>query len=244
MTSKEQTALISSINWFHRIDLGNGLVTPGDDNTPLKLRRLQFPENLAGKTFLDIGAWDGFFSFEAEKRGATRVLATDSFVWKGNVAGKSKEGFLTARSLLKSRVEDMLIDPFDVTRERVGVFDVVLLSGVVYHVKNPWLLLERAADVTRELLIIETATDFNLVRRPAIAVYTHGELNYDSTSWCAPNIAALKAILTDVGFKQVKVVWKEKNFLSLRAATQSLIRIGISGLASLQRGRCAIHAIR
>ena len=28
---------------------------------------------------LDIGAWDGFYSFEAEKRGAERILAIDSF---------------------------------------------------------------------------------------------------------------------------------------------------------------------
>ena len=71
---------ISCINWFHTIDLGNGVVTPGDDNSPVKLKRLAFPPDLSGKTFLDIGAWDGFFSFEAERRGAARVLATDSYV--------------------------------------------------------------------------------------------------------------------------------------------------------------------
>jgi len=71
---------VASIKWYHNIDLGHGIVTPGIDNTPKKLGRLHFPERLDGKTVLDIGAWDGFFSFEAERRGAARVLATDSYV--------------------------------------------------------------------------------------------------------------------------------------------------------------------
>jgi SAM-dependent methyltransferase len=141
---------ISRIKWFHRIDVGNGLVTPGDDDSPAKLKRLHFPDNLSGKTVLDIGAWDGFFSFEAENRGAVRVLATDSFVWDGKVPGHSQEGFLTARELLHSKVEELRIEPLDISPATVGIFDVVLLSGVIYHVKHPWLLLERAASVTRD----------------------------------------------------------------------------------------------
>ena len=57
--------------WWHRIDLGHGIVTPGLDDSPVKLGTLSFPPNLSGKTVLDIGAWDGFFSFEAERRGAS-----------------------------------------------------------------------------------------------------------------------------------------------------------------------------
>lgn len=59
---------VAAIRWFHRIDLGNGVTTPGADDTPLKLKHLQLPESLSGKTVLDIGAWDGFFSFEVEKQ--------------------------------------------------------------------------------------------------------------------------------------------------------------------------------
>ena len=78
-----------NIRWFHTIDLGGGLMTPGKDPSGKKLATLGFPADLTGKTVLDIGAWDGFFSFEAERRGASRVLATDQFCW-GGVAGEAR----------------------------------------------------------------------------------------------------------------------------------------------------------
>jgi tRNA (mo5U34)-methyltransferase len=235
---------ISHINWFHRIDLGEGVITPGDDNSPAKLRRLKLPENLSGKTFLDIGAWDGFFSFEAERRGAARVLATDSFVWEGNVPGKSKEGFLAARALLNSAVEDMHIDPLDLSPDSVGMWDVVLLAGVLYHLRHPWLLIERAASITKELLILETATDLKFMLRPAIAIYTRGELEGDQTNYCAPNITALNAMLTDRGFRRVEVVSKTGLAKSVLSAGRKLLEHGSSPFASIQQGRCAVHAFR
>ncbi|MCU1307857.1 MAG: hypothetical protein JWN45_2552 [Acidobacteriaceae bacterium] len=240
--TKQQS--ISHINWFHRIDLGEGVVTPGDDDSAAKLTKLNFPEDLSGKTFLDIGAWDGFFSFEAERRGASRVLATDSFVWDGNVPGKSKEGFLAARSLLKSNVEDLHIDPLNVSPQTVGMWDVVLLAGVLYHLKHPWLLIERAASVTRELLILETATDLNLMVRPAIAIYTRGELGGDPTNMCAPNLAALKGMLSDCGFRRVEVVYNSGLAKSMLSAGMRFLKYGSTPFASIQQGRCAIHAFR
>lgn len=49
---------------------------------------------------IDIGAWDGYFSFDAERRGAARVLATDSFAWQK----RSRAGFDFARQQLESQV--------------------------------------------------------------------------------------------------------------------------------------------
>jgi tRNA (mo5U34)-methyltransferase len=67
------------------------------------LRFLGLPEDLTGKSVLDVGAWDGFFSFECERRGAARVLAIDTYAW--DVHGK--DGFLLAHSVLRSKVESM-----------------------------------------------------------------------------------------------------------------------------------------
>ncbi len=53
---------VAEIQWFHTIDLGNGVVTSGRDDTPRKLNRIGLPPDLAGQTVLDVGAWDGFFS--------------------------------------------------------------------------------------------------------------------------------------------------------------------------------------
>jgi tRNA (mo5U34)-methyltransferase len=70
--------------WFHSIDVGEGVVTPGQKSADVlrgELDSLDLPP-LAGKSVLDIGAWDGYFSFAAEERGAARVVALDHYVWQ------------------------------------------------------------------------------------------------------------------------------------------------------------------
>src|SRR5262245_17571436 len=124
MSSDLLQAEVDKTKWWHRIDLGNGIVTPGPDDSVAKLARLDFPESFRGKSVLDIGAWDGFFSFEAERRGASRVLAVDSFVWNG-AAGGSKAGFELARRALASRVEDRELEVLEISPATVGTFDVV-----------------------------------------------------------------------------------------------------------------------
>ena len=107
---------------------------------------------------IDIGAWDGFFSFEAERRGAARVLAVDSFCWSGAGWGK-KAGFELAREALRSKVEDAEIEVLDLDPNRIGVFDVVLFLGVLYHMRHPLLALEKVAAVTKGLLVLEAKVD-------------------------------------------------------------------------------------
>jgi tRNA (mo5U34)-methyltransferase len=92
---------VEQVKWWHTIDLGHGIVTPGIDPTPQRLAEIRMPESLTGRTVLDVGAWDGFFSFEAERRGASRVLATDSFCWDGGGWG-TKAGFDLARRVRQS----------------------------------------------------------------------------------------------------------------------------------------------
>src|SRR5471032_3308631 len=158
MTEAELQSRSAKLRWYQTIDLGHGVITPGVDDTPYRLGRLDFPASFAGQSVLDIGAWDGFFSFEAERRGATRVLATDWYACHGVGWGtnEGKAGFELAREARGSRVEDLDIDAMDISPERVGTFDVVLFLGVLYHLRHPLLALERVAAVTRDLLIIET----------------------------------------------------------------------------------------
>ena len=69
--------------WWHSIELPDGTVTPGEkslDQLHGEWERMRLPP-LAGLNVLDIGAWDGWFSFRAEREGASRVVALDSFTW-------------------------------------------------------------------------------------------------------------------------------------------------------------------
>lgn len=242
MTGADLRSRVDAIRWYHTIDLGGGVVTRGVDDSPLRLARVQLPESLRGKTVLDIGAWDGFFSFECERRGAARVVAADHFSWHGTGWG-TKAGFLLARQALRSRVEDVDIDVLDLSPERVGTFDVVLFLGVFYHLRHPFLALERVASVTREYLILETVVDLVGFRRPAMAFYPGRELNNDPTNWWGPNVPAVTGMLESLGFREVMVLARLPNSV-YRAARAVYHRIqGKNTLAeAFRQDRAVFHA--
>jgi tRNA (mo5U34)-methyltransferase len=196
-------AEIANVNWYHRIDLGDGIVTPGVDDSASRMSPLEMPTDLQGKTVLDIGAWDGFFSFEAERRGAGRVLATDSYCWSGEGWG-TKEGFNTASRILGSQVDDLEIDVMDLSPDRVGTFDLVLFVGVLYHLRHPLLALERVASVTAGQLILDTHTAMTEEDDPVMLFYPGSELNDDATNWWGPNPPVVEAMLRDVGFRRIE----------------------------------------
>lgn len=199
MNADEIKTRMGDINWYHTIDLGHGLVTPGVDDTPTRIAQLEIPKDLSGRSVLDVGAWDGALSFEAERRGAARVLATDSFCWNGEGWG-TKDGFDFAREAIDSEVEDLEIDPLELSPERMGTFDVVLFVGVLYHMRHPLLVLEHLASVTDQLAIVDTHVGMVDHEEPAMIFYPDAELNDDSTNWWGPNPAAVEAMLATVGF--------------------------------------------
>lgn len=97
--------------WFHSVDLGNGVVTPGSKSLDVlhaEAEAVFGPLDLRGKSVLDIGAWNGYFSFEAKRRQAERVLATDHFCWTPEINGRVT--FDLARTALNLEIEDLEID--------------------------------------------------------------------------------------------------------------------------------------
>lgn len=233
--------------WYHTIDLGDGVVTPGVDNSPQRLARLQLPASLSDLSVLDIGSWDGFFAFEAERRGAARVVATDHYAWHGLgwATGQGKAPFELARTILKSRVEDVDIDVLDLTATHVGTFDLVLFLGVLYHLPNPLLALERVAAVTKGRLILETVVDMVGVRRPAAAFYPDRELASDPTNWWGPNHAAVCGMLRAVGFARVDVITPPSS--AVRRASRAVAhwwRGQNSLVGAFRQERAVFHAFK
>lgn len=247
MTRDELKASVDALRWYHTIDLGGGIVTPGIDNTPERLARLRLPDDLSGQSVLDIGAWDGFFSFEAERRGAARVVASDYYAWHGVGwgTGRGKAGFQLAKAALRSRVEDVDLDVMDLSPARVGTFDVVLCLGVLYHLPHPLLALERVASVTSRLLIVETVVDMLGLSRPAAAFYPGRELNDDPTNWWGPNPAAVHGLLRAAGFARAETVTRVPS-TPYRAARAVYHRLsGRNALvAAYRQDRAAFHAYK
>jgi tRNA (mo5U34)-methyltransferase len=235
---------VMEVRWFHTMELGDGVITPGIEGaTARKLEYIGIPQDLSGMTVLDIGAWDGFFSFECERRGASRVLATDRLMWQLETG---KAGFEMAREALGSRVEDLEIDVLELSPERLGgTFDVVLFLGVLYHMRDPMLALEHVASVTRHRLIVETHLDVLDLPRPAMAFYPFDELAGDFSNWVGPNLLGVDAMLRASGFREVYV--SKPTFASGPGAGELLpitAEVPHDWLGDGQSARAGIHAFR
>ena len=172
-----------------------------------RLQLLQLPEDLRGWSVLDVGAWHGYFSFECERRGADRVLAVDRFAWDTY----GMDGFLAAHERLGSSVEHRRADVHELDPDEIGRFDLVLMLGVLYHLRNPLQALERIRRVTQRLLICETHVLLPFVheRYPLIPFFPGDEQARERPDeLCAmPTLAALRQMLESVGFGGVEVVY-------------------------------------
>ena len=166
--------------WWHSIDLGDGVVTPGVKTPAILAAELEHLHlgDLTGAAVLDVGSYDGYFAFAAERAGAQRVVALDHYTWSMDLPGyeayrreqvdqgrpieaphdtefwhpgtlPGRAGFDIAHAALGSRVEIVVADLLDCDLATLGEFDVVLYLGVLYHMRHPLLALERVAQVTR-----------------------------------------------------------------------------------------------
>jgi tRNA (mo5U34)-methyltransferase len=208
---------VTQIPWFHSVDLGHGIVTPGTKSPAIHRAECAAffdPVKLAGRSVIDIGAWNGAYSFEAKRRGAARVLATDHYAWNHPVL-RGREGFDLACSALNADLEVEDIDIPALTRGSVGTFDVVLFLGVFYHLFDPIAALQQVAQLAREVLIVETHTDALEFRRPAMIMYPGEELDNDGTNWWGPNPACMVALLRQCGFAKVDAAWTNIGYRSV-----------------------------
>jgi tRNA (mo5U34)-methyltransferase len=193
--------------WFHSFRLSDGTVINGSKS--LAVLQAEFdavfgPISLEGRSVLDIGAWNGGFSFEAMRRGAARVLAVDLLTWI-NPTLRGFEKFLYVRKDKNLAVDYKFLDVRDINRDNVGRFDVVLFLGVFYHLREPISILDRLADIATEDLIVETYLDaVNDVPYPAMRFFPGAELDDDPTNWWGPNVACMEALLRTAGFSEVR----------------------------------------
>lgn len=173
------------------------------------MRSSGIPGDLTGKTVLDMGCWDGLYSFECESRGA-RVTAVDDrscmeFVCARYGVEMPAEpwGFDVARHILGSQAEFVEMGVYDLPGLGKS-FDVTLCMGLIYHVRYPLLALETAAAITRETIVLES--HYELVGEAGVSFmrfFPGSELNGDPTCWWGPSIPCLRDMLAHVGFGDI-----------------------------------------
>lgn len=208
--------------WFHCIELGHGLRTKtrsivGEQiDHPLstwQLIRRALPQELTGKSLLDVGCNAGFYAVEAKRLGA------------GHVVGVDARRFHIRQARFVRRVLGLDIDfrrqsVYDLKSQAIGQFDITLALGLVYHCKHLVLALENLYHVTKETLILETAiypperlpdsfshsVGGQVVNLHALA-YVENPLEAQEAAynWFLPGAESLRALLQSVGFERVQL---------------------------------------
>jgi SAM-dependent methyltransferase len=217
---------------YHKYEVEPGLFTPGQyfEVEPKHcLDELHVPQDLTGATALDIGAWDGPYTFELERRGA-RVTALD-------IQDPDVTVFNAVKALKQSSANYVQSSVYDAVPESLGTYDIVLFAGVYYHLKNPVLAFQRIRRLLKDrgLLFVEGAsmTDYfsaaltdalglprSQIRRTAEIVDrfpisyfdTEGKIYADWSNWFFPTTRCLEVIIQDSGFSDVEVQLKSNAF--------------------------------
>jgi len=206
--------------WYHKIDLPGGVTTPGW--APIDPPAYRVPDDLSGLRVLDVGAWDGYWSFEALKRGAREVVAIDDFSdFLSSLEEEQRvgwESFDLCREALeiptdRCRREEMSV--YDVTEARLGRFDVVFCFGVLYHLRHPLLALDQLAAVCDQAIFVESAIldDYSPYRGGIGHGYPDGQMvmefypdsqygNNDTNFW-VPTLHCLGHMVRSSGFDKV-----------------------------------------
>ena len=191
--------------WYHSFELPDGTRIEGFNKLEWlrkRYERFPIPTDLAGKRVLDIGAWDGWFSFEAERHGA-EVTAIDCV----EVAN-----FLELQKRLASRVSYRILDFYELSEAGLGVFDIVFCLGILYHLKHPLLALEIVCGLTTDTAIVESfVTDADTWREhqdevPTMEFYETDELGNQLDNWIGPSVNCLMAMCRAAGFARVELL--------------------------------------
>ncbi len=217
MQNEIQRRILELGEWFQNMDLRGVHTAPNHflgDYPSVKWRRFKhaIPQDLTGKSVLDVGCNAGFYSFEMKRRGARRVVGIDS-----------DTGYLAqaqyAAKINGLDVEFQQMDVYDVASLHEA-FDVVLFMGVLYHLRHPLLALDLLYEHTaKDMLVFQTLMRgsneveefadnypfeetriFDNPKYPVMHFVEHRYSN-DPTNWWIPNRACAEAMLRSSGFE-------------------------------------------
>jgi tRNA (mo5U34)-methyltransferase len=224
INSKEelQQRINSFPYWYHKIELPWGIITPGWG--PLNRDSYLIPADLTGKRVLDVGAWDGYWTFEALKRGASQVVAIDDFSdFLGTLQNSDRKAWETfdlckeALGYSDQQCQRIDMSVYNVRKEELGLFDIIFFFGTLYHLRYPLLAIDKLSAVCTGALYIETAIldyfspymgglrhgypDGQMV----MEFYPGSEYGGNNTNWWVPTLDCLGQMVVAAGFSDVEI---------------------------------------
>jgi tRNA (mo5U34)-methyltransferase len=197
---------LSQTGWWHSFELPDGTLVEGVNSLDAqkhRLARFPIPADLTGKRVLDIGAWDGWFTFELERRGA-EVVAIDRW---------DNPRFREMHAALGSRAEYRQMNVYELSPAALGRFDVVLFLGVLYHLKHPLLALERVCSVTKNFAAVESFAlterflpGVNVEAFPLLKFFERDGFGGQFDNWFAATPQCLLGMCRTAGFARAELI--------------------------------------
>ena len=211
--AKELADAVSSLWWYHSIDLPHGITTPGIYDHRALVAQYGLPHSLEGQRVLDVATFDGFWAFAFERLGG-EVTATDiSSIGALDLPGAVRDalvaedldwgtgnGFRLAHQALGSAVDRVELSVYDLDPADLGMFDLVHMSDLLLHLRDPIGALAAVARVTRGSAVITDCYDPDV---PAgLSRYGGG---WAGATWWLPSLETLVQMVADAGFADVHV---------------------------------------
>lgn len=219
--------LILGHPWHHEFEIVPGVRTQGNYDPSSLWKELELPTDMIGISLADVGASNGFFSFESHRRGA-RVTAFD-------FRHKDNSGFGLAQYINGlTGIEHHHANVLNVSHETYGQYDVVLALGLLYHVSDPYRALANCAGLSRDRLFIESycidkLMPGRLAEQPIMRFIPdgtrfpkHGHVNADPSNFWGFTSRCLELMLEDLGFIVERLsVRGERVFIDARRLTHA-----------------------
>jgi tRNA (mo5U34)-methyltransferase len=205
--------------WYHTIEFPDGLVTQGRYDHRELLTHYGFPSDLNGERVLDVGSGDGFWAFELERRGG-EVTSLDIETFADVDLPPAihalfveyplplffRRGFHIAHRRLGSKVKLVNGPIYDLDPEAVGKFDFVHAGDILLHLRDPALALQRLHAITSGECLIADCFDPALDALGAGPGLTRYRGGWDDATWWAPALSTLVQMVSDAGFRDVRVL--------------------------------------
>lgn len=217
---EELLDLAKQYHWWHSIDLG-GLVTQGVVGRWPLIARAFDQIDFEDKKVLDVGCWDGLWSFEAEKRGAREVYSIDYVSLR---SWSEQPTYQLAHRLLGSKARYYPnLSVYDISRLGITDFDVVVYCGIYYHLLEPLRAFAALREVMKEggLMIVEGPV-LDGSDRACADFYARTWFSEDPTNWWVPSMSCLRGWLDCTYFDVVRE-FSDKRDVSPPAAVPTAV---------------------
>ncbi len=209
------------MKWYHsypELGITDGLL----DKQHIPFVASAIPTDLTGKTVLDIGAFDGVYSFLAAQRGAKVVLACDMGMGEQVALNQTLEDSYEKYNLIRSKtglnVHFAPLSAVDIDKLAMK-FDVVFAFGVYYHLEDPVGFFRKCFEITKEMLLVEGEVIIREQVPPNVCDFYTEEQPFhdDKTNYFVPTIDCLLRWLIRAGFKKTEVVGQRGTRILVRA---------------------------